>query len=342
MLAADFHYDLPEGSIAQSAIEPRDSSRLLVTSTRQDVGFRDLPDLLLPGDLLVVNRTRVRAARVRGVKDTGGWAEALLLRRVDRERWEVLLRRSRRVHPGTRIEFDGAVGVALTEPDRGFVTMEITSDGDTEAWLEKAGDIPLPPYFHGELADPERYQTIFADRIGSAAAPTAALHFTEDLVSELSGAGIEIAHVELEVGLDTFRPMAAGPIDDHRMHSERYVVPPDAGTAIDAARERGGRVVAVGTTVMRTLETAAAGNGRVRPGSGESDLFVTPGYRRRVVDMLITNFHAPGTTLIVLVATLLGPRWRDLYTTALERGYRFLSFGDAMLIDDPIGGRVVP
>jgi S-adenosylmethionine:tRNA ribosyltransferase-isomerase len=340
MLASDFHYDLPDEAIAQTAVEPRDASRLLLTSTGEDHRFGDLPTLLRPGDLLVVNRTRVRAARVRGVKETGGAIEALLVRRLDPRRWEALLRPARRIRPGTRIRFDGADGEVLAGPERGVVTLAVDADDDTETWLERAGEIPLPPYFHGELDDPERYQTIFARAVGSAAAPTAALHFTDDLVNRLGTVGVELTEVELEVGLDTFRPMEDGPISRHRMHTERYLVPSDAAAAVASARLRRGRVIAVGTTVLRTLETAAAGEGLVAAGTGHSDLFITPGYRRRVADALLTNFHAPGTTLVVLIAALLGPRWRSLYATALERGFRFLSFGDAMLIDDPTGGPV--
>lgn len=342
MFTADFQYDLPDDAIAQRAIEPRDMSRLLISSTERDVLFHELPGLLNPGDLLVVNRTKVRAARLVGTKATGGTVEVLLLRPLDERRWEALLGPSRRIRPGVVITFDRAESTVLTAPDRGVATIDLLVDGDAEEWIAHAGRVPLPPYFHGELDDPDRYQTIFASAIGSAAAPTAALHFTDRVVAGLAQAGIEVAEVELDIGLDTFRPMADGPIDDHEMHTERYDVPDETAKAIAAARDRGGRVVAVGTTVMRTLETAAIGGGLVRPGDGRSELFITPGYRRRVVDVLLTNFHAPGTTLVVLVAALLGPRWRRLYESAHARGFRFLSFGDAMLIDDPVGGPVCP
>jgi S-adenosylmethionine:tRNA ribosyltransferase-isomerase len=341
VLAADFHYNLPAGSIAQSAIEPRDASRLLIASTGEEIRFRDLPTVLDEGDLLVVNRTRVRAARVRGTKDTGGAVELLLLRRLDPTRWEAMIRPARRVRAGTRIRFDGATAEVLAGPDRGVVTLQLGAGDDVEAWLKRSGEVPLPPYFHGTLDDPERYQTMFAETVGSAAAPTAALHFTAELVDALQATGIAMAEVELDVGLDTFRPMDAGPIADHTMHSERFTVPAAAADAIAQSRARGGRVIAVGTTVMRTLETAAVGGGMVEPGEGESGLFITPGYRRRVVDALLTNFHAPGTTLIVLVAALLGPGWKSVYEDAIARGFRFLSFGDAMFIDQPVGGRVV-
>ncbi|MDJ0961691.1 MAG: tRNA preQ1(34) S-adenosylmethionine ribosyltransferase-isomerase QueA [Acidimicrobiia bacterium] len=342
MLAADFHYDLPEGAIAQAAIEPRDTSRLLVTSTEADHAFYELPELLNRGDLLVVNRTRVRAARFTGTKSTGGAVEVLLLRPVGPGRWEALLRPSRRVRPGTEILIGEAKVTILTMPERGLATLELSVEGDAESWIEESGQVPLPPYFRGRLDDPDRYQTIFASSTGSAAAPTAALHFTDRVLGGLAEGGVQVTEVELDIGLDTFRPMAEGPIGDHEMHSERFTIPVAAAEAIAATRERSGRVIAVGTTVMRTLETGAVSGGRVAGGEGHSELFITPGYRRRVVDALLTNFHAPGTTLVVLIAALLGPRWRRLYESALERDYRFLSFGDAMFIDDPVGGPVIP
>jgi S-adenosylmethionine:tRNA ribosyltransferase-isomerase len=193
--------------------------------------------------------------------------------------------------------------------------------------------VPLPPYFHGALEDDERYQTMFATQIGSAAAPTAALHFTRDVVNRLADRGIEIAFVDLEVGLDTFRPMQDGSITDHEMHRERYTVPEASAAAVHAAKGRGSRVVAVGTTVVRTLESAAREDGELAAGPGETDLFITPGYRTKIVDAVVTNFHAPKTTLIVMIAALIGPAWRRVYDHALESGYRFLSFGDAMFIE---------
>lgn len=341
MRTADFHFDLPESAIAQRALEPRDASRLLVTSTTADHQFCELPDLLRAGDLLVVNRTRVRAARIVGRRsDTDGRIEALLLRRVDDARWEALIRRSRRLRPGVVIEFEQAQAEVLTEPVRGVVTLRLDTGGrDPEALLEEVGEVPLPPYFHGHLADAERYQTVFADEVGSAAAPTAALHFTPSLIDRLREVDVPIATVELQIGLDTFRPIGVDDIRDHEMHRERYAVPPDTATQIAATREGGGRVIGVGTTVVRTLESAATGNGRVEVGRGTTDLFIAPGYRPRVVDAVITNFHAPGTTLIVMIAALVGERWRALYETAIDRGYRFLSFGDSMFIDDPVARR---
>ena len=326
MRTEDFQFDLPESAIAQRALEPRDASRLLVTSTMADHHFRNLPDLLRAGDLLVVNRTRVRAARIVGRRaDTDGRIEALLLRRL---------------RPGIVIEFEQARAEVLTEPVRGVVTLRLDTGGrDPEALLEEVGEVPLPPYFHGQLADAERYQTIFADEVGSAAASTAALHFTPSVIDRLREMDVPIATVELQIGLDTFRPIGVADIRDHEMHRERYAVPEETASQIAAARERRGRVIAVGTTVVRTLESSATGYGCVEAGPGTTNLFIAPGYRPRVVDAVITNFHAPGTTLVVMIAALVGDRWRGLYETAIDRGYRFLSFGDAMFIDDPVTRR---
>ncbi len=330
----DFDYDLPSEAIAQAAIEPRDAARLIVARTLDDRRFDELPEILEQGDLLVVNRTRVRAARLRGTKAaTGGSIELLLLRRLDDRRWEALIRPARRIRPGLELRFDGIEGEVLSPPVRGLVTVALQgADGDVDDLLPTRGEVPLPPYFAGTLGDPERYQTIFAKSLGSAAAPTAALHFTPRLLERLRDERIDIAEVELDVGLDTFRPMEGEVVADHRIHRESFVVPEAVAEAIATARTRGGRIVAVGTTVVRTLETAAAGD-NVVPGEGESGLFITPGYRFQVVDAMLTNFHAPRTTLIALVAAALGPQWRSVYSTALERGYRFLSFGDAMFID---------
>jgi S-adenosylmethionine:tRNA ribosyltransferase-isomerase len=336
---SDLDYDLPSSSIAQEAIEPRDASRLLVTSSLTDHRFSALPDLLRPGDLLVVNRTRVRRARIATVRiDTGGRIEVLLLDGRNHPEWEVMVKPARRLRAGIRLASEPGPGGRrltmdlLTDPDAGVARARIEG-GDVEAVVAAIGSVPLPPYFHGELADDERYQTVFADQVGSAAAPTAALHFTSGLVRRVADHGVTFTAVDLEVGLDTFRPIAVDDVDDHRIHTERYTVPIEAAMAIADARERGGRVIAVGTTVVRTLETAAVGS-TVRAGRGISDLFILPGYRCRVVDAVLTNFHAPRTSLVALVAALLGPRWRTVYETALERGYRFLSFGDAMFIDD--------
>lgn len=324
-----FDYDLPTDVIAQSAIEPRHASRLLLTPSLRDHRFADLPDLLEPGDLLVVNRTRVRAARLVGTKSTGGAVELLLTKRMDTERWEALVRPARRVRVGTEMRFGPVVGSVVAGPDDGVVTMTLTGDGaDVDDLLNEIGHVPLPPYFTGTLDDPERYQTIFSKSVGSAAAPTAALHFTPHVLELLAARGVEIAEVELDVGLDTFRPMATELIEAHAMHQERYVVPDAAAEAVSGAKRRGSRVVAVGTTVVRTLESAASDDG-VRAASGSTGLFITPGFEFRVVDGLVTNFHAPMTTLLVMLEALY-PQWRDAYRHAISGGYRFLSFGDSM------------
>jgi S-adenosylmethionine:tRNA ribosyltransferase-isomerase len=328
-----FDYDLPASSIAQVAIEPRDAARLLVADTLDDRLFTDLPGMLDPGDIVVVNNTRVRPARVRATKDTGGAVEVLLTKRIDEIRWEALVRPARRIRPGTRMTADSLQMAVVTEPDRGVVIMEIVADGDVDDILPGLGEVPLPPYFHGTLDDDERYQTMFARATGSAAAPTAALHFTPFVVEALQARGVHIAEVELDVGLDTFRPMADGPISDHQMHRERYSIPASTVAAISEAKNNGSRIVAIGTTVVRTLETAADEAERLQPGDGSTDLFITPGYRPRIVDAVVTNFHAPATTLIVMIAALIGPGWRDVYDHALTSGYRFLSFGDAMFIE---------
>lgn len=333
MLTTDFDYELPDGAIAQTAIEPRDAARLLVAATLEDETMLDFPQLLDPGDLLVVNETRVRAARLTATKATGGAVEVLLTKRIDEKTWEALLRPARRIRVGTTMGVGPLEITVASAPVNGVATVAIDSQGDVDDLLPAIGEVPLPPYFHGELADGERYQTMFAKTVGSAAAPTAALHFTPRLVAALSDRGVSIASVDLEVGLDTFRPMGDGHLEDHVIHSERYRVPESASDAIAATRNGGGRIIAVGTTVVRTLETAADDRGRVTAEIGESKLFIVPGYRFRAVDAVLTNFHAPRTTLVAMVAALIGPRWRSVYQHALDGGYRFLSFGDAMFVE---------
>ena len=338
-----FDYDLPEARIAQTPLEPRDASRLLRCDPLEDRTFSELPDLLRAGDLLAVNRTRVRSARLYGRKlPSGGAVELLLIRRVDEMRWEALIRPARRVRRGTTLDLGELSGEVLTIPDRGRVVLSLQAEeGDVERVIARCGEVPLPPYIHEELADPERYQTVFAKSVGSAAAPTAALHFTSQLLDRLANAGVEIAEVELDVGLDTFRPIGTAQITDHEMHTEQWELPAATEEAVAQTRKRGGRVIAVGTTVVRTLESAASGKGTVVAGRGDTDLFISPGYRMQVVDAVITNFHAPRTTLVVMIAALLGDRWRDIYQHALDNGYRFLSFGDSMFIEKPVNAREV-
>lgn len=334
MDVSNFDYDLPEEAIAQSAVEPRHNSRLLDTRDMSDHLFVELADLLDPDDLVVVNDTRVRAARLLGHRaDTGGQVELLLLESGDDGVWEALARPARRLRPGVVLQFaDLDVTVVRGHRD-GIVGVRLETDEPEEAVIERLGTVPLPPYFSGSLSGPERYQTIFATSPGSAAAPTAGLHFTADVVESLRHRGIRICTVDLHVSLDTFRPMSGERVEDHHMHSEWCSVPVATAHEVSETRLRDGRVVAIGTTVVRALETFAGDDGRVRAGSAETALFLLPGYDFRVVDALITNFHLPSSTLLVLLAAFMGPTWRVAYATALRRGYRFLSFGDAMLTE---------
>jgi S-adenosylmethionine:tRNA ribosyltransferase-isomerase len=298
-----------------------------------DHTFLDLPELLHHDDLLVVNETRVRAARLLGTRrETGGTVELLLLERLEDGSWEALAKPARRLRRGVVIEFEGFEATILGEPDEGKVRVSLSA-ADEEQAVSRAGAIPLPPYFTGSLPHPDRYQTIFASAPGSAAAPTAGLHFTPQVLERTRDRGIDIATVDLHVSLDTFRPIAVAEIEDHRMHSEWCHVPESTADAIGRARSRNGRVVAVGTTVARTLESMSDGAGRVSAGEKRTDLFLKPGSRFDVVDALITNFHMPGSTLLVLLAGFMGGRWREAYEIALEHGYRFLSFGDSMFAE---------
>lgn len=326
MRVSEFHYDLPQSQIAQSAIEPRHDSRLLDTRDMSDHRFLELPQLLRPGDLVVVNETRVRAARLVGTRQkTGGRVELLLLDRRADGVWEAMARPARRLRPGLVIDFGEMAATVVSEPRQGLVEVTLDAD-DEERAIAGVGSVPLPPYFRGCLPDADRYQTIFANEAGSAAAPTAALHFTHEVTARLEARGISTARVDLHVSLDTFRPMTTRTVEEHRMHSEWCSVPEATAEAVDAAE----RVIAVGTTVVRTLESFALGPGHVGSGSRQTDLFLHPGSRFHVVDGLITNFHMPESTLLVLLAGFMGDRWREAYETALSRGYRFLSFGDAM------------
>ncbi len=337
----DFDYDLPPELIAQQPAEPRDASRLLVLHRERDClehrRFYDLPRYLQRGDVLVLNDTRVLPARLWGRRDgTGARIEVLLLTRSDRDTWEALVRPGRRVPVGTEIIFGQgelrARAVALTDAG-GRVLQFFCQGGPLEALLDRLGEMPLPPYIKTKPADPGRYQTVYARVEGSAAAPTAGLHFTPRLLEELQAEGVEVVYLLLHVGLGTFRPVKAANIEEHHMHAEYYAVTAEAAAAINAARARGGRVVAVGTTVVRTLETVTTAGGRVQPGSGWTDIFIYPGYRFKAVDCLLTNFHLPGSTLIMLVSAFDGrERVLAAYQTAVQERYRFFSFGDAMLI----------
>ena len=325
---ADYEYELPERAISQVPAEPRDSARLLV-AVGDGIGHhrvRDLPALLHPGDLVVVNDTRVLPARLHLRKASGGAAEVLLLEPEEEggRCWRALVRPARRLQPGTVLSAaDGKPLVEVGGSDDGGATRRVTLLG--EPW--PYGEIPLPPYLHRALADPERYQTVYAARPASVAAPTAGLHLTGEVLAALRERGIEIAAVELVVGLDTFRPVTVEAADEHEMHSEAYRVPLATWESCTRARAEGRRVVAIGTTTVRALESAAhAGL------TGRTDLFIRGDYDFRVVDVLLTNFHLPRSTLLLMVEAFAGPGWREAYRIALAQDYRFLSFGDAMLV----------
>lgn len=331
MRAADFDYDLPVDRIAQTPVEPRDAARLLVdrgSAAPEHRHVHDLPHLLGPGDVLVVNETKVIPARLTLRRSTGGAAEVLLLEPIDgeRRRWEALVRPARRLRPGEQLTAaDGTPVVRVGERTASGDTFEIDMVGPTDDLLEQHGEMPLPPYITERLDRPDRYQTVYAREPGSAAAPTAGLHLTTALLDEVRDRGVRVEPVDLVVGLDTFRPISTDDPRDHPIHTERYRVP----EATLAACGEADRVVAVGTTVVRALESAAA-TGRL---AGRTDLFVHRGYDWKVVDVMMTNFHLPRTTLLMMIDAFVGPRWRRLYETALAAGYRFLSFGDAMLLD---------
>lgn len=331
---SDFDYDLPSEYIAQTPIEPRDSSRLLVldrgTSKLEHAQFRDVGRFLKPGDLLILNQTRVFPARLYVRKPTGGRVELLLLRREDLLTWEVLIG-GKGLGAGKRMQVEGGPEVWIIDMLDGARRCVRFAE-PIEPYLPTVGQVPLPPYIHEKLSDPERYQTIYARESGSAAAPTAGLHFTARLLDELQAQGINVATVTLHVGLDTFAPVTEADPKEHKIHSEWCDLPQATADAIRRARGTGGRVVAVGTTSVRTIESAAGENG-ILPYSGDTNLYIIPGYRFKVVDALITNFHLPKSTLIMLISAFAGrERVLDAYETAKNEGYRFYSFGDAMLI----------
>ena len=279
---------------------------------------------------MVINDTRVRSARLVGVKTgSGGTVELLVLRPLRDGRWEALARPSRRLRPGVVIEFPGLKATIAKGPEEGLVVVDLEAE-DVEVAIEHAGEVPLPPYFKGNLPDSSRYQTMFARLTGSAAAPTAGLHFTDEVVSGLAERGVAIATIDLHVGLDTFRPMTVENLEDHQMHTEWCSVPEATVEAVAATQNRGGKVVAIGTTVVRALESSVGDGGELNSGHRETSLFLRPGSRFQVVDALVTNFHVPGSTLMVLVAAFMGDGWQVAYQHALDNDYRFLSFGDAM------------
>jgi len=347
---SDFDYQLPESSIAQTPAEPRDSSRLLVlhrgTGKLEHRIFRDIRDYLRAGDLLVLNQTRVIPARIYARKDTGGRVELLLLRRRDALAWEVLVGgKGLRVGRSVKVENgpDAEIIEILESSERVIKFAE-----PIEPYFSKVGNVPLPPYIHEKLNDPERYQTVYAREPGSAAAPTAGLHFTPRLLEELQAKGVKIAYVTLHVGLDTFAPVTEDNPEEHKIHTEWCELPQQTADLIHQTRKEGGRIIAVGTTSVRTLESAArysipdSSNSSERisnieyqtsPFIGPTDLFILPGYRFKVVDVMITNFHLPKSTLVMLVSAFAGrEKILETYETAIKAGYRFYSFGDAMLI----------
>ncbi len=340
MKTSDFDYELPQELIAQTPVEPRDSSRLLVyhrdTGAVEHKIFRDVIDYLNPGDVLVINQTRVIPARLYGTKEgTGGAIEFLLLRRLNLTDWEVILKPGKKAKPGARFVFGNGELVAeiLTLSEDGGRTVRFFYEGVFEDVLDRLGQMPLPPYIHEKLEDKTRYQTVYAKVDGSAAAPTAGLHFTPELLERIKQKGIDVVPVLLHVGLGTFRPVKEDDVADHHMHSEYYEVTPEQAEAINAARARGGRIVCVGTTSVRTLETVATEDGIVHPGSGFTQIFITPGVKIKAVDALITNFHLPQSTLLMLISALMGrENALAVYKQAVEEKYRFFSFGDAMMI----------
>ncbi len=340
MKTSDFAYELPKELIAQDPLSDRSSSRLLHLDRKTGICthgvFRDILKYLHAGDTLVVNDTRVIPARLYGHKpDTGAAVEVLLLKRKEKDVWETLVRPGKKMKPGARVSFGEGLlaGEVLDMVEEGNRLIRFTYEGIFEEILDRLGEMPLPPYITHKLEDKERYQTVYAKHDGSAAAPTAGLHFTEELLDEVGAMGVNIAHVTLHVGLGTFRPVKVENVEEHHMHSEYYVVEEDQAELINHTRRAGHRVIAVGTTSCRTLESATDEQGILRAGSGWTDIFIYPGYRFRMTDGLITNFHLPESTLLMLVSALAGREHiLAAYEEAVREQYRFFSFGDAMII----------
>lgn len=339
MLVTDFDYDLPQELIAQHPMEPRDHSRLLVVDKKtgeiEHKHFYDLVNYLKPGDVLVFNDTRVIPARLHGTKDTGAHVEVFLLTRRDATDWEVLVRPGKKLQVGAKINFSDELSCEVIEhTDFGGRVVRFKYDGIFEEILDRLGETPLPPYITAPLEDKERYQTVYNRERGSAAAPTAGLHFTKELLQKIKDIGCEEIFVTLHVGLGTFRPVSEAKIEDHKMHKEFYTVSQEAADAVNKAKAEGRRIIAVGTTAVRTLEAAGA-DGQLHAGSSWTNIFIYPGYKFRLVDDLVTNFHLPQSTLLMLVSTL---STREImlqtYKKAVEEKYRFFSFGDAMFITD--------
>lgn len=340
MKTSDFFYHLPEGLIAQTPIEPRDASRMLVCNINnqliKDDRFLSFPDYLRPGDVMVINETKVIPARLLGEKeDTKVPVEVLLLRRLDKDRWETLVRPGRRLKQGSWVSLGGGILRAQIgkTTEAGGRIVRFFYEGVFEALLDTLGQMPLPPYIHEKLLDQNRYQTVYAKEKGSAAAPTAGLHFTKNILDKIKTKGIDIVPVLLHVGLGTFRPVKSENVENHRMHAEFYEVTNDAAQRINTARQQGGRIVCIGTTSVRTLETVTDATGTVHPGQGMTQIFIKPGVAFKATDILLTNFHLPESTLLMLVSAMMGrDRTLQAYEYAVKKKYRFFSFGDCMLI----------
>ena len=338
LLKSDYFYDLPEELIAQTPAEPRDSSRLLVydrkTGKSEDRVFCDIKEYLRPGDVLVINNTKVLPARMYAYTKNGGRVEVLLLKRQNYTDWEVLVRPGQKAKEGVELVVSEELSLTVrSRTPTGERIVEFHFDGVFEDILSRVGSMPLPPYIHEKLKDKDRYQTVYCKTDGSAAAPTAGLHFTKELLAEIKAMGVQVAEVLLHVGLGTFRPVKEEDLTHHVMHSEYYCVSEEAAGIVNAAKREGRRVIAVGTTSVRTLETVADEKGMLRPCSGDTSIFIYPPYKFKCVDALITNFHLPESTLIMLVSAFMGrEQCLALYREAVEKKYRFFSFGDAMLI----------
>lgn len=340
MTTKDFFYDLPPELIAQTPLTDRTASRLMMlnkeTGHIEHKHFYDVIDNLNSGDCLVMNNTRVIPARLYGTKEgSGGKIEFLLLKRLELDKWEVILKPGKKAKVGSRFEFGGGLLKAkvLEIIDDGNRIVQFEYDGVWEELLDKLGEMPLPPYIKEKLTDRERYQTVYSKIEGSAAAPTAGLHFTNELLKKIEAKGVTLVYLTLHVGLGTFRPVSVENVEDHLMHSEYYQIDKEAADKINSTRQNGGRVIAVGTTSVRTLETVAEQDGTIKPSSGNTSIFIYPGYKFKAIDGLITNFHLPESTLLMLVSALAGKEnIMNAYKCAVEEKYRFFSFGDAMFI----------
>ncbi len=339
MKTSDFYYELPEELIAQTPVEPRNSSRLMVLPRNggeiKHKHFYDLPEFLKPGDCLVLNNTRVLPARLYGTReDTGAVVEFVLLRQHGNKLWECLAGPGKKAKTGYKFKFSDKLTATVTDVlEDGNRMIEFACEGDFFAVLDEVGQMPLPPYIKEKLKDKERYQTVYSKDAGSAAAPTAGLHFTKEMLESIKAMGVNIAYVTLHVGLGTFRPVKVEDVTQHKMHTEHYYIPEEAAKTINETRKNGGRVICVGTTSCRTVESCAKKYGEIKECSGDTDIFIYPGFEFKCMDGLITNFHLPESTLIMLVSAFAGyDNVMNAYNTAVKERYRFFSFGDAMLI----------